>query len=246
MVFPRVSECMVNVMAWHWGNTNSVIFNCVIKWGDIPVEIVQDPMTVFLSSFLLLLTLLVCHFYTYLLSLAILLCQCRSEYLANSSLPYRALKGKEEARLPQPRSRSGRIPWLCSGYGVASYNPVKTSGTAGLDVGVRGQWLKLSWASPVSARWDIPFGNHSQPVLWLLLRHAQTEVWHENWSQNQNAVVLPISFRSFLLVSLQFFCSLWVVGTWLSINSLCCALVSRGCIRVLKYICFNEWNYFYT
>lgn len=43
-------------------------------------------------------------FYAYLLALAVLLCHYGSEYFANSSLPSRALKGKEEIRLPQPRS----------------------------------------------------------------------------------------------------------------------------------------------
>lgn len=133
-------------------------------------------MTVFLSFFLLLMALLVCHFYTYLLSLAVLLCKYRSEYLAPSSLLYRALQGKEEIRLPQLRSWS-EFRDTVQVMGFASYNPPNTSGTAGVDVGIRGKWLKFSWASPVNARWGIPFGNHTWAVLCLLLRHSQILAW---------------------------------------------------------------------
>lgn len=143
MVFPPASECTLKVMAWHWGNTNDGIFNCVIQSGRIPVEIVKDPMTVFLSFFLLLMTLLVCHFYTYLLSLAVLLCKYRPEYLGPSNLLYRALQGKEEIRLPRLRSRSEFCDTV-QVMGFASYNPPNTSGTAGVDVGIRGKLLKFS------------------------------------------------------------------------------------------------------
>lgn len=189
-------------------------------------------------------TLRVCHFRTCLLSPAVLLVQYRSEYLASSRLPCGALKGKEETRLSQGVGLNS--PSLFR-FWVAFYNPRNTSGTAGVDVGVRGPWPKCLWASMVNARWGTPFRNHSQAGLWLLLRHVRTQVYHENCSQNQKAVVFLIPFYNFLLVSLCFLCICCAIGTWWSNNSLCCCpLISHGCIPLLKYIRFNELNYFYT